>query len=216
MFTGIIEHLGVVTATRAVAGGRRLTLDAGPCAADLSPGASLAVSGVCLTVVSRDGDSLSFDVIAETLRRSNLGALTEGDRVNLERSLRLGDRIDGHFVQGHVDGIAKVDRRDSSDVEFKLWLQPDIALLPYIVPKGGISLDGVSLTVADVAGDRFSVALIPTTLERTTLGDRKPGDIVNVETDLLARTVVHHLRRAETRRVINEALLAEHGFLEPS
>jgi riboflavin synthase len=216
MFTGIIEHLGTVTAIRATSGGKRLTLDAGPCAADLKPGASLAVSGVCLTVVSHDGDILSFDVIAETLRRSNLGSLSEGGRVNLERSLRVGDRVDGHFVQGHVDGLAHVDRREDTPAEFVLWLRPDPELLPYIVPKGGVALDGVSLTIADVAGERFSVALIPTTLERTTLGDRKPGDIVNVETDLLARVAVHQLRRAEAARTVDMALLAEHGFLEPS
>lgn len=214
MFTGIIEHLGSVTAVRPTAGGKRLSIDAGPCAADLKPGASLAVNGVCLTVVTLDGSAASFDVIAETLRCSNLGALSVGDGVNLERSLRAGDRIDGHFVLGHVDGTAVVDRRDAGDAEFKLWLRPAAALLPYIVPKGGIALDGISLTIADVTDDRFSVALIPTTLERTTLGHRRPGDAINVESDLLARIVVHQLRRADGGRGVDMALLAEHGFLE--
>lgn len=213
MFTGIVEHLGRVLSMTASPTGRRMSIAAGPCAHDLQPGASLAVNGVCLTVTARDGDALSFDVIAETLRRSNLGELAAGDSVNLERSLRAGDRIDGHFVQGHVDGVARVQRREAGETEFKLWLRSDDELLPYIVPKGAIALDGVSMTVADLAGPIFSVALIPTTLERTTLGRRQPGDTVNVETDLIARIVVHQLRRGPAPRGIDLAMLADHGFL---
>lgn len=212
MFTGIIEHTGRIEAVTETAGGRRLVIDAGPCAADLAPGASLAVNGVCLTVVTREDARLSFDVITETLRRSNLGRLRAGDPVNLERCLRAGDRIDGHFVQGHVDGVATVDRRDAGASEFKLWLQVDAALRPYIVPKGGIALDGVSLTIADIDGDRFSVALIPTTLDRTTLGRRNPGDTVNVETDILARIVVHQLRIRELADGLSIDTLRQHGF----
>jgi riboflavin synthase len=214
VFTGIVEHLGRVVSVSATASGRRLTISAGPCAEGLRPGASLAINGVCLTATERNGDALAFDVIAETLRRSNLGDLAAGDHVNLERSLRVGDRIDGHFVQGHVDGRARLERRQTGEAEFKLWFRPDRELEPYIVPKGAIALDGVSLTIADLSESSFSVALTPTTLERTTLGRLQPGDAVNVETDLVARIVVHQLQRGGSGRGVDWAMLAEHGFLE--
>ena len=214
MFTGIIEHVGRVSAVASGHGGKRLSIEAGPCAEDLGPGASLSVNGVCLTVLERNGATLTFDVIAETLRRSNLGMLRADQHVNLERSLRVGDRVDGHFVQGHVDALARVQRREASAEEFKLWLQLDDELRPYVVRQGAIALDGVSLTVAGLTPSAFSVALIPTTLERTTLGERLPGDLLNVETDLLARLVVHQMRRLSSDRGVGLAFLAEHGFVE--
>ncbi|MCH7702892.1 MAG: riboflavin synthase [Planctomycetes bacterium] len=193
MFTGIIEIVGRVCGSDEVTGGRRLTVDAGPVAEDLKPGASLAVNGVCLTATDVRATRVGFDVIAETLRRTNLGRLRVGDLVNLERSLRLGDRLDGHFVQGHIDGTGTIRRRTQSARECVVWVEPERSLMPCIIPKGSIAIDGISLTVAELQGGMFSVALIPTTLERTNLGDRRVGDPVNLETDMLIRAAVHHL-----------------------
>ncbi|MCO6437425.1 MAG: riboflavin synthase [Phycisphaerae bacterium] len=195
MFTGIVEETGVIRAVNTVSGGRALSIEARAVVDGVVPGASIAVSGVCLTVTAVQAPLLTFDVIAETLAKSTLGRKRVGDRVNLERSLRAGDRIDGHFVQGHVDGTAGVDRLQVSPKEWVAWLRPQAALRSYLVPKGSVALDGVSLTIADLRDDLFSVALIPTTLERTTLAKLAVGDHVNVETDVITRTVVHCLDR---------------------
>jgi riboflavin synthase len=213
VFTGIVEYAGVVTATRDTPGGRRLTVDAGAVAEGLTLGASVALDGVCLTVSSIDGSLLTFDVITETLHRSTLGRLRVNDRVNLERSLRIGDRLDGHFVQGHIDGKATVSRRQVSPREWVLWFEPPADVLRYIVPKGSVAINGVSLTIAAIQRSEFSVALIPTTVERTTLEDLKVGDEVNVETDVLVRTVVHTLGELRGGGDLTEAKLREHGFL---
>ncbi|MFQ5590921.1 MAG: riboflavin synthase [Phycisphaerae bacterium] len=193
MFTGIIESVGTVAGTQPAAGGRRLRVEVGPMAQECTLGASIAVDGVCLTVAAEHHTSLTFDVIRETLERSTLGLKRSGDRVNLERSLRVGDRLDGHFMQGHVDGTASVERVQSSPQEWVLWLRPDEQLVPFIVPKGSVAVDGVSLTIAEVAGTGFSVALIPTTLERTTLSSLTVGDRVNIETDIIVRAIVQRL-----------------------
>lgn len=193
MFTGIVQHIGTVTDTRPVSGGRRVRIDAGPLAVGCVIGASVCVSGVCLTVTAVSGSSLSFDVVTETLEKSTIGSMRVAGSVNLELSLRASDRLDGHFLQGHVDGRAAVQRVESSPREQVLWLRPDVALLPYIIPKGSVSVDGVSLTIAAVSGDTFSVALIPTTLERTTLSKLCVGNEVNIESDIITRTVVHRM-----------------------
>lgn len=213
MFTGIVETTGTVIASQPVAGGRRLTVDAGIVADDAINGASISVNGVCLTVTQKKGTQLVFDVISETLNRSNLGKLNTGDKVNLERSLRSDSRLDGHFVQGHVDGTADVVRKIASDREWVLWLRADAASRRYIVPKGSIAIDGISLTIAEVRGDEFSVAIIPTTLERTNLGARKPGDRVNLESDVIVRTVVHTIERLAGGGGVTLDHLREHGFL---
>lgn len=142
-----------------------------------------------------DGARLSFDVIKETLDRTNLGRKGVGDRVNLERSLRVGDRLDGHWVQGHVDGTAEVVEVRRDEREHVVFLRPEPSLSPYVIPKGSIAIDGVSMTIAELRGDAFSIALIPTTLERTTLGSLTVGDLVNIESDILARTIVHRLEQ---------------------
>lgn len=195
MFTGIVEATGRIVESCAVAGGRRLRLDAGAVAHGCRLGDSVCVQGVCLTVAGVAGSDLSFDVIAETLQRSTLGEKRVGDRLNLERSLRVGDRLDGHWVQGHVDGRATVVELRKSSNEHVVFLRPDPALTPYIVPKGSISIDGVSMTIAELRGADFSIALIPTTVERTTLGFLVNGDTVNLETDIITRTIVHRLEQ---------------------
>lgn len=192
MFTGIVEELGEVVALDHLADSARLTVRGPAVTADAAHGASIAVNGVCLTVVGAPDDGVfTVDVMAETLQRSALGDLAVGARVNLERALAVGGRFGGHVVQGHVDGVARVVAREPG----QRWDVVTISLPPqlarYVVEKGSITVDGVSLTVAgldDVAGT-FNVALIPTTLELTTLGRRGVGDLVNLEVDALAKYV---------------------------
>lgn len=203
MFTGIVDHVGTITDTQAVSGGKRLSIDVGPLATHSALGASVCISGVCLTVAKISSPVLEFDVITETLEKSTLGQKKTGNGVNLELSLRVGDRLDGHFVQGHVDGIATVTRVDSSTNEQVLWLKPQPHLQRYIIPKGSVSVDGVSLTIAEVDEECFSVALIPTTLERTTLSSLSKDDWVNIESDMITRTVVHQLMKISNQNGIN-------------
>ncbi|MGE0481013.1 MAG: riboflavin synthase [Phycisphaerae bacterium] len=207
MFAGIVEHVGTLVAARPLAGAgdyaaaaRRLDIDLGPLAEGLALGASVAVNGVCLTLAERRDRVGGFDAVPETLRLTNLGALRPGDPVNLERSLRVGDRIDGHFVQGHVEACAPLDRIDREGGGYKLWIAAPRELAPFILPKGSITVDGVSMTVVDATDDRFSIVVIPTTWQRTTLGRRAPGDRLNLESDILARIVVHRLERAARAR----------------
>ncbi|NOX58342.1 MAG: riboflavin synthase [Planctomycetes bacterium] len=214
MFTGIIETTGTVTSTTQVAGGRRITIDAGIVSGDAKLGASIAINGVCLTVASIGKSLLDFDVISETLDRTNLGSLGPGGRVNLERALKPDSRMDGHFVQGHIDGRASVSKKIASDKEWVLWLKPDPSVRDYIIPKGSVAIDGISLTIAKVEGDEFSVAIIPTTLDQTNLGDRRVGDSVNIESDIIARSVICHLNRLrKAGDTVTMNSLREHGFL---
>jgi riboflavin synthase len=188
VFTGIVEALGTLVAVDALGHDASIRIASG-FAADLAHGESVAVNGVCLTVADRDGDAFTADVMPETLRRSNLGALRAGDRVNLERAVTPTTRLGGHVVQGHVDGVGTVRSRDPGPRwdDVRIAVSPDLAR--YLAPKGSVTVDGVSLTVVDVTDDDFSVGLIPTTLRATTLGERRVGDSVNIETDVLAKYV---------------------------
>ena len=193
MFTGIVESIGTICASRAVGGGRRIEIKAGALAAECAIGASVCISGVCLTVAARAPGMLCFDVVSETLEKSTLGEMRLGDKVNLERALPVDGRFDGHFVQGHVDGTGTVERVALSGHESVVWIRPQPPLLPYIIPKGSVAIDGISLTIAEVRDDAFSIALIPTTLAVTTAASFSAGHRVNIETDIIARTVVHRL-----------------------
>ncbi len=193
MFTGLVEGLGTIERFVDQNEGRRLTIRWSdlPAADPLAIGESVAVNGCCLTVVSIEADGRAFDVQAgpETLARTNLGDRQPRDRVNLERSLRVGDRLGGHFVQGHVDTTAVLrERRPEGEWEF-LRFQIDTQWVPLLVSKGSIAVDGVSLTLVEVGRDDFSVMLIPHTLAVTTLGRIRPGDRVNIEADMLAKHV---------------------------
>ena len=191
MFTGIVEGTGTVAALAAAAdgSGARLEVEAPWLAGELRPGESVAVNGCCVTVAEPAGAGFAADLVAETLRRTALGGLAAGARVNLERPLALGGRLGGHLVQGHVDGVAKVlDRTPVGEGEEVRIELPD-ALERYVVEKGSIAVDGVSLTVAGVGPGWFSVALVPHTLEVTTLGDRRPGDPAQLEVDVVAKYV---------------------------
>ena len=195
MFTGIVEELGeVVKASAAFLAVR------GPLVtSDAALGDSISVNGVCLTVVNVDGDVFTADVMEETYRRSVIGELREGDRVNLERAATLTTRLGGHLVQGHVDGVAEIVKRTPAaeweEVSFRL--PPGLA--KYVVEKGSITVDGTSLTVAGVVGDEFTVGLNPTTLEATTLGRKQVGDQVHIETDVVAKHVEKLLQTGDFR-----------------
>jgi riboflavin synthase len=189
MFTGLVETMGTVSRLDPDgAGGRHIVL-AAAFAAELALGESVAVNGACLTVVERNEESFRFQAGPETLKRTNLGELDAGDRVNLERAVRFNDRLGGHLVQGHVDGIGRISQRErQGDWEMVSFTCP-AELAAQMVSKGSVAVDGVSLTLVDVWADRFSVALIPHTLENTTLGFKQPGATVNLETDLIAKYV---------------------------
>lgn len=187
MFTGIVELMGSVAEVREQETGRRLVVSADGLV-PMAPGASIALNGVCLTALSAD-ENLTVDVIPETLARTNLGALTPGDMVNLERAMSADGRFDGHIVQGHVDGTGEIHDVIDDENGVIMSIEADEDVLGYVVEKGSITVDGVSLTVAGLDQDAFRVALIPHTLEVTTLGLRKPGDPVNLEVDVLAKYV---------------------------
>jgi riboflavin synthase len=197
VFTGIVEERGEVVDVERLPDAARLTVAGPVVAADARHGDSIAVSGVCLTVVEVVGDRFTVDVVNETLRRSSLDKVHVGDRVNLERAMAVGDRLGGHIMQGHVDGTGTFLSRDAEGLT--RFAMPE-RLARYIVEKGSIAVDGVSLTVVDADADSFSVALIPTTLSLTTLGERAAGDPVNLEVDVLAKYVERlagpHLARA--------------------
>ena len=188
MFTGLVQELGTVTAVRRSADGARLTI-AGQVARELSEGDSVAVNGVCLTAASVNGGAFCADVMAETLRRCTLGGAREGSPVNLELALRPSDRLGGHVVQGHVDATGTIlDARDEGIARvLRIAAGPEV--LRYVVEKGSIAVDGISLTVAEVGPEWFTVSLIPETLRRTSLGAARPGDPVNLEVDVLAKYV---------------------------
>ncbi|TQS30966.1 riboflavin synthase [Microbispora sp. KK1-11] len=189
MFTGIVEELGEVVALEPRGDSARLTVRGAVVTADAGHGDSIAVNGVCLTVADAEGDSFTADVMKETLDRSSLGALRPGSRVNLERAVRADQRLGGHIVQGHVDGTGEVLSREPGEHWEVVWLSLPANLARYVVEKGSIAVDGVSLTVAGVTDDSFSVSLIPTTLELTTLGRKQPGEPVNLEVDVIAKYV---------------------------
>ena len=189
MFTGLVEAMGVVRSAEADGNGRTLWIADATVAEGLGIGASVAVNGICLTVVACEGGAFAFQVGPETLQRSNFGELQAGSRVNLERALKIGDRLGGHIVQGHVDGIGTIDRRERQGEWEVVWFRCPAELARFMVAKGSVAVDGVSLTLVEVSPAGFSVALIPHTMQATTLGHKRPGATVNLEIDLLAKYV---------------------------
>jgi riboflavin synthase len=193
MFTGIITHLGEVRAVRAIAGGRELEVASDLPLAELALGASVAHGGICLTVVAKGSDTHTVQASEETLARTTLGRWRTGQRVNLERSLRLGDELGGHLVFGHVDAVGEILRIAPEGDCHRLEIGTPSALAPMLAVKGSIAVDGISLTVNEAGADRFAVTIIPHTWAHTTLADRRPGDPVNLEVDMLARYVARQL-----------------------
>jgi riboflavin synthase len=196
MFAGIVEALQPVTRMESRPPGVSLVVDVGSLAETAGIGHSIAINGCCLTVVQMDGSQWGFDAGQETLRRTNLGQLVEGSRVNLERSLVVGDRLGGHFVTGHIDCVGTLERRQDDRDWSTFWFRVPPEWTRQMASKGSVAVDGVSLTLVDVQADRFSVALIPHTLTVTTLGRLKENDRVNIETDVLAKYVAKQLEGA--------------------
>jgi riboflavin synthase len=189
MFTGLVEEVGQLTDVERLTDAARLSISGGRTVADATPGDSIAVNGICLTVVDVTGTTFRCDVMAETLARSSLDSIAVGDAVNLERATRADGRLGGHLVQGHVDAVAQIGEITDAEHWRVIRITPPEALLRYIVEKGSICVDGVSLTVASVSEDSFTVSCIPTTLQETTLGNRVTGDRVNLEVDIIGKYV---------------------------
>ena len=194
MFTGLVESMGQVTQLIPEGPGVRLTVKCPIVSDGVALGASISINGCCLTVIAIDGEQLSFEAGEETLSKTNLGKLKQGSLVNLERSLQVGDRLGGHFVSGHVDAVGTVDQRIDDEDWSTIFFKVPSRLTKQMASKGSVAVDGISLTLVDVEAERFSVALIPHTLDVTTLGQRKVGDQVNIETDLLAKYVEKQLQ----------------------
>ncbi|MFO0863456.1 MAG: riboflavin synthase [Gemmataceae bacterium] len=198
MFTGLVETMGNVVAAKDDGEGRRLTIES-PLIADALPlGASVAVNGVCLTAIAIHGTKFDFEAGPETLKRTNLGEAKPGDRVNLERALKIGDRLGGHIVQGHVDAVGRISNRERQGDWEVVQFACAAELMTCMVPKGSIAVDGVSLTLVDVTAAEFSVALIPHTMDATTLGIKAVGSTVNLEVDIFAKYIQKQWQSAAT------------------
>ena len=213
MFTGIIEHLASVKKVSLKAGGAELSLDVGNYYDDLKLGESVAISGSCLTVKEVTGNIVSFDISSETLKKTTLGALRYAEKVNIERALKVGDRLGGHFVTGHVDGIGTIKEKKQSADQCTMSFSVEKKFTDMMIRKGSVAVDGISLTIVDVADGAFSVALIPYTLASTTLGFKRVGDQVNIEIDMMGKWVKRLLANVkEKKENITQEQLIEQGF----
>lgn len=212
MFTGIIEDIGILQALDRRGDSLTLAVESRLPAGELKPGDSVAVNGVCLTVSQIEKNVISFDLSHETLSATTLKDCRAGQRLHLERALTLGGRLGGHLVTGHVDGVGEVVSKTPRGRNLDLVFMAPSGVVPYLIPKGSVAVDGVSLTVNDPAGQRFKVTLVPHTLDQTTLSERKPGDRVNLEADLLGK-YVRHFVSGQAGKGIDEQFLLEHGFL---
>lgn len=217
MFTGLVEELGkvknIIRGTKSI----RLTIEAHKIFSDIKLGDSIAVNGICLTATDIKHNQFTADVMPETMQRTSLAILKPGDVVNLERALQLNDRLGGHIVSGHIDGIGIINTIEQNDnaILIKINAEPDI--LKYVVTKGSIAIDGISLTIVEVTTDWFLVSIIPHTAAMTTLGFKTTGDPVNLETDVLSKYIEKFLNnqnpRPETKSKINASFLSQHGYL---
>lgn len=215
MFTGIIEELGTVQRLERGSDSSQITVKAQKVLEDVKLGDSIAINGVCLTVIRFDREHFSADMMAETLVRTNLKDLSSGQKINLERAVRLGDRMGGHLVQGHIDAVGTIAEQQAVGIAKVFRIKAPEEILDYLVAKGSVAIDGISLTVIDVLPDSFTVSIIPHTAQMTTLGFKKPGDTVNLEADIIGRYVEKLLkkRRGKNPAPLSPGFLAEHGFL---
>ncbi|HEX4745746.1 MAG TPA: riboflavin synthase [Gaiellaceae bacterium] len=195
MFTGIVRELGSVVSTEEAAGGRTLVVRAPDTAGRTAVGDSVAINGVCLTATAVAADSIAFHAVPETIGRTTLGSLVEQDAVNVEPALRAGEELGGHYVQGHVDAVGRIQSVEAEGEGLRVFVEAPSEVLRYCVQKGSITVDGVSLTVAELADDAFAVALVPHTLTATTLSGLRPGQAVNLEADVLAKYVERLISR---------------------
>ena len=214
MFTGIIEHLGKVKQVKLQADSAIIVIDIGSLSDDVSLGDSIAINGACLTVTQIKDSAVYFDVSTETLNMTAIGKLKISDKVNIERSLKMGDQLGGHFVTGHVDGVGEINKVENEPGQCTVWFSTSETLINMMIKKGSVAIDGISLTIVEIREGLFSVALIPYTLELTTLGFKKVGEKVNLETDMLGKWVKRILTTNDsTTSGVTEAMLKEKGFL---
>lgn len=215
MFTGIIEEIGHVQRINQQSRSAQIQIKASKVFSDVAVGDSIAVNGVCLTVVSFDNQHFIADVMPETINKTTLHELKPGSPVNLERALQVGARLGGHIVQGHVDAIGTIVQKQVLEIAIIYRIKTTPELLQFVVPKGSVAIDGISLTVVDVFQDSFTVSLIPHTAHETTLGGKDPGDRVNLESDIIGRYVQHLMGRTspDMRQDLDVSFLAENGFL---
>ena len=215
MFTGIIENKGKVLRVEYRGLEKRLTIEFPRHLTEVQLGDSININGVCLTIVEKEGERVGFDLSSETLQKTVLGELKEGDRVNLERALKLNDRLGGHIVTGHIDGIGVIVEKKEERGFINLKIRIPKPVSKYVVQKGSIAIDGISLTVNECQGEEIQLTLIPYTLEKTTLMDKKIGDRVNVEVDILGKYVEKFLNREGGKPGgLDLSFLKEHGFVE--
>jgi len=212
MFTGIVEKVLPIVAIQRRGSAARIGLDLGDLAEGVRVGDSIAVDGVCLTVTSLSGKTAHFDAVEETLSRTTLDGLKPGSLVNVERSLRAGDRLGGHFVQGHVDGVGSISAKQKQGTQWTFRFAVPRELTEIMIPKGSVAVDGISLTLVDVQPTDFSVAVIPHTFSVTGLGRKGLGARVNIECDMIGRYVAKLLRGLGSKSKVTEEFLAEHGF----
>lgn len=217
MFTGIVEGTATVQQLQRLSGAARLELDMGPLAEDVRKGDSVSVDGVCLTATAVTGSAVAFDVSSETLSRSTLGRLRRGDAANIERALKVGGRLGGHFVLGHVDGLGRIESLDREPGQWTLRIVAEREMISRLVPKGSVAVDGISLTVASLHENAFAIAVIPHTLEHTTLADAGSDQAVNLELDILGKYVERLLSTGSIgpgeKGGLTEEFLSEHGFI---
>ncbi|NLX03368.1 MAG: riboflavin synthase [Syntrophomonadaceae bacterium] len=215
MFTGIVESMGRVRGIKRGAQSFQIDIQAEAILDDVKLGDSIAVNGVCLTVNSYDSQHFTADVMPETMDKTTLKHLKSGEYVNLERALRVGDRLGGHIVQGHVDAVGIIGAKEKRDIAYVYTIKAPAPVLRYTVPKGSITVDGVSLTVIDVLPDSFTVSLIPHSADQTILGRKQAGDYVNLESDILGRYIEKLLQTGGDKETssLSVSFLAENGFL---
>ncbi len=214
MFTGIIEHLGKVKQVKLQANSAVIAVDIGPLENGVIPGDSIAINGACLTVTQINGPAVLFDVSGETLSKTAIGNLCISDNVNIERSLKIGDKLGGHFVTGHVDCVATINKIENEPGQCTVWFSVSNDISNMMIKKGSVAIDGISLTIVDLKEKLFSVALIPFTLDATTLGFKKTGQKVNIETDMLGKWVKRILTTNDsTTSGVTEEMLKEKGFM---
>lgn len=211
MFTGLVVELGDIVSLQKRGKGARLYLDAQTLGREAKIGDSIAINGTCLTVVEIRGTSLAFDISDETLKSTNLGELKVRDRVNLEPALRLNDRLGGHFVTGHIDGVGRIRSKNLEGEVYKIVIETDPRIAEYLVEKGSVAVDGISLTVVDLLRDGFSLVVIPHTANVTTIGLKGVGDKVNVEVDILGKYVSKYLKKGDDSNLMQT--LREQGFV---
>ena len=214
MFTGIIEYLGKVKQVSLQANSAVIAVDIGPLQDGVIPGDSIAINGACLTVTQIKGPEVRFDVSGETLSKTTIGKLTVSDHVNAERSLKIGDKLGGHFVTGHVDCVGIINKIENETGQCTVWFSVSNEISNMMIKKGSVAIDGISLTIVDLKEKLFSVALIPFTLEATTLGFKKAGQKVNIETDMLGKWVKRILTTNDEATLgVTEEMLKEKGFM---